>query len=115
MPPAQRDHLTIVAPQFQERHGYLPRECWGIWADLKTEAELYDLPKARERVDRLVASSPTIGGWGTTKMVEALSHEVKPDSPSPAQFLGVPMVMPPPQPAQVVAPKRPNIIRRLLG
>ena len=85
-----RDHLTLAQKVFHKRTGYLPREAWVVWGDLKSEAELYRLPKALSRLELLNEASPSINGWGQGKLVEGMRGEVKPEGPATSQWLGAP-------------------------
>lgn len=117
-----RDHLTLAVKAFHKRTGYLPRGPWVSWADLIAEAVQYDLPKSRARMEGLLETSPSIGGWGQTKLVEGMRGEVKPETPAAGSWLGAPAAGPtivqmmpqtPSMPSQVEERKRRGILGRL--
>jgi len=119
-----RDHLTLAVKAFHNRTGYLARPAWVAWGDLKAEADKYDLPKAKERLAFLNESSPSINGWGQTRLVEGMRGEVKPDAPSAASWLGAPTIVQVGQPQGPQAtgpqalnprPERRGILARLRG
>lgn len=115
-----RDHLTLAVKAFHKRTGYLPRGPWVAWADLLGEAAQYDLPKSKARLEALLETSPSIGGWGQTRLVEGMRGEVKPETQASGAWLGAPATtivqMAPPQqamPSQVEERKRRGILGRL--
>jgi hypothetical protein len=92
----QRNHLTLAQRIFQERTGYMPRASWTPWVDLYAEAlRLKDcgFSKREKHLELLLYSSPTQGGWGTMRLVEAMHGEVKPDTPNAGAFLGAPTII----------------------
>lgn len=92
----QRNHLTLAQRIFQERTGYMPRASWTPWVDLYAEAirlKECGFPKRERHLELLLYSSPTQGGWGTMRLVEAMHGEVKPDTPNAGAFLGAPTII----------------------
>lgn len=115
-----RDHLTLAVKAFHKRTGYLPRGPWVSWADLAAEAALYRLPKSLARMEGLLETSPSIGGWGQGKLVEGMRGEVKPETPAAGSWLGAPATtivqmqpQAPAMPSQLEERKHRGILSRL--
>lgn len=90
-------HKTLIEKEWHNRTGYLNKQAWAALEDLLWEAKILDLPRRLQHLEGLRADSPTIDGWGTRRLVEAMGHESKPDGPAPAAFLGLPVPFVPQQ------------------
>lgn len=109
-------HKTLVNQEFHHRTGYLKQASWAVLEDLLQEAILLGMERRRQHLEALLASSPTIDGWGQRRLVEAMQGESKPDGPAPAAFLGVPMMQQPPMMINGEAPrKKEGLLARLRG
>jgi hypothetical protein len=109
------NHTTIVAKEYQNRTGYMPRGAWVVWVDLMAEAISCGLKKRQEHLLLILDSGPTVNGWGTMRLVEAMRGEVKPDGPAPAAFVGIMNGQQPVAPSNVVQAPRKGLLARLRG
>ena len=112
----QGQHLTLAIEAYHKRTGYMPRGPWVAWVDLYAEAMKWNLEKCKDRLELILASTPSINGWGQQRLVEAMNGEVKPDGPAPAAFVGIntgPNF--PVQPPPAAQPERKSFLDRLRG